>query len=138
MPHQCVRCSRILPVGSKEILSGCQDCGSKFFFYIRDEQIEKARENPIIIPENQKTEIEKDLRELAGVEQDEDLPVILDIESVRVLGTGKYEIDIVKLFNEKRPLVYKLEEGKYLIDLSTTLGKYKKFEKDEKSDEKKE
>ena len=52
----------------------------------------------------------------------EDLkPVILDLESVRVIKPGKFEIDIVSLFNKRRPLIYKLEEGKYIIDLSTSL-----------------
>ncbi len=57
---------------------------------------------------------------MAGITE-EDMPVILDIESVRAVGAGKYEIDIVNLFNKKRPLIYKLEEGKYIIDLASTL-----------------
>ena len=43
MPHQCVHCSKILEIGSKEILEGCNSCGGKFFFYIRDEQAEKIK-----------------------------------------------------------------------------------------------
>ncbi len=136
MPHQCVRCSRILPQASEELLKGCSDCGSHFFFYIRDEQLKKAREDPIKIPEVQRKEIEKDVREIVGVEK-ENQPVILDLESVRVTGPGKFEIDVVNLFNEGRPLIYKLEEGKYLIDLATTLGKYTKKLEGEKSHEKK-
>ena len=54
---------------------------------------------------------------MAGI-TDEKAPVILDLESVRVLKEGKFEIDIVNLFKKGRPLVYKLEEGKYIIDLS--------------------
>jgi predicted nucleic acid-binding Zn-ribbon protein len=42
---------------------------------------------------------------------------------VRVVGSGKFEIDLVNLFNKKRPLVYKIEEGKYIIDLASTLNK---------------
>ena len=122
MPHQCVKCSRIIPGGSKELLDGCSDCHGHFFFYIRDEQLEKIRENPIEIPEKEKEHVEKDIREMAGI-VDEDAPVILDIESVRVLGSGKFEIDVVNLFNKKRPLIYKLEEGKYIIDLSSTLNR---------------
>ncbi|MBM3247734.1 hypothetical protein FJZ17_04330, partial [Candidatus Pacearchaeota archaeon] len=45
----------------------------------------------------------------------------LDLESIRVLGPGKFEIDVVNLFSKKRPLIYKLEEGKYIIDLASTL-----------------
>ncbi len=122
MPHQCVRCSRIIPAGSKELLTGCAECGSHFFFYIREEQLRKIKEEPLEIPEQEKEHIERDIREIAGI-TDEKAPVILDLESVRVTGDGKFEIDIVNLFNKKRPLIYKLEEGKYIIDLASTLNR---------------
>lgn len=122
MPHQCVKCSRIIPMGSKEILEGCADCKGHFFFYIRDEQLQKIREEPIEIPEDQKDQIEKDVREIAGITEGS-APVILDLESIRVTGEGKFELDIVNLFRKDRPLIYKLEEGKYIIDLATTLKK---------------
>jgi predicted nucleic acid-binding Zn-ribbon protein len=118
MPHQCVKCGKIIPIANKELLEGCSNCGSKFFFYIREEQIEAAKEKLIEIPEKEKTKIEKEVREIAGIKE-ENAPVILDFESVRVTGSGKFEIDLAKIFNPKRPLVYKLEEGKYIIDLST-------------------
>jgi len=121
MPHQCVKCSHIIPIGSKELLEGCSECGGHFFFYIRDEQLKKIKETPIEIPEEDKKIIEKDIREMAGI-VDEDAPVILDFESVRVTGSGKFEIDIVNLFNKNRPLIYKLDEGKYIIDLASTLN----------------
>ena len=120
MPHQCVKCSRIIPLGSKELLEGCENCKGHFFFYIRDEQLEQIKEKPIEIPEEEKKVIEKDIREMAGI-KDEEAPVILDLESVRVTGSGKFEIDVVNLFNKDRPLIYKLEEGKYIIDLASTL-----------------
>ena len=120
MPHQCVRCSKIIEVGSKELLEGCSNCNSHFFFYIKDEQFEKIKNNPIEIPNEDKEKIEKEVREIAGITE-EDAPVILDLESVRVTGSGKFEIDIVNLFNKDRPLIYKLEEGKYIIDLASTL-----------------
>ena len=119
MPHQCVHCSKIIPVGSKEILEGCNDCHGKFFFYIRDEQVQKImEEKKAPLPEldtMDKEEVEKDVRSILKIE-DEDKPVILDLESVRVLGNGKFEIDIVSLMNRK-PIVFKLQEGKYLIDI---------------------
>lgn len=118
MPHQCVHCSRIIPIGSKELLEGCKDCGNHFFFFIKDEHLAKIKESPVIeIPSEDKEQIEKDVREMAGI-LEEDAPVILDVESVRVTGAGKFELDIVKLFRKDRPLVYKIEEGKYIIDLS--------------------
>jgi len=120
MPHQCVHCGKLYPAGSKELLSGCTECGSHFFFYIKDELMQKMLETPVEIPIEERKNIEKEIREMAGI-IDEEIPVILDIESVRVTGSGKFEIDIVNLFNKKRPLIYKVEEGKYIIDLASTL-----------------
>lgn len=134
MPHQCVHCSEIYPDAAKELLSGCK-CGSRFFYFIKQEHIDKLKKNAKEVEDiigNQiqekikeinkldKEKIEKDVREMIGLEQ-EDIPVILDLESIRVLSPGKFEIDVVNLFNKKRPLIYKLEEGKYIIDLASTL-----------------
>ena len=119
--HQCVHCGKIYPAGSKELLTGCNDCNSHFFFYIKDEQLSHIKENPIEIPQEEKKTIEQDIREMAGI-TDATAPVILDIESVRAIGSGKFEIDLVNLFRKDRPLIYKLEEGKYIIDLATTLS----------------
>ena len=65
--------------------------------------------------------MEQDVRDIIGVSEQEEIPVILDLESIRVMGPGKFEIDVVNLFNKRRPLIYKLEEGKYIIDLASTL-----------------
>ena len=123
--HQCVHCGKMYPAGSKELLEGCSSCGSHFFFYIRDEHLEKIREsaeNPIEMPSAEKKQVEKEIRDMAGI-TDTEAPVILDIESVRVSGPGKFEIDLVNLFKKDRPLVYKMGEGKYIIDLSSTLSR---------------
>jgi len=116
-----VKCSKIISAGSKELLEGCSECHSRFFFYVREEQLEKLRDKIIEIPEKDKKQIEQDIRAIAGIEE-EDTPVILDFESVRVTGEGKFELDLTNLFNKKKPLVYKLEEGKYLIDIARTLN----------------
>lgn len=120
MPHQCVHCGTFYPAGSRELLEGCSECGSHFFFYVKEEQLQRIKENPIEIPDVDKKKVEREIREMAGIIED-DIPVILDIESVRVTGSGRYEIDLVNLFNKKRPLIYKVEEGKYIIDLASTL-----------------
>ncbi len=120
MPHQCVHCGKMYPAGSKELLEGCSGCGSHFFFYIKEEQLQRIKDNPIEIPVEERKNVEREIREMAGIIED-DIPVILDIESIRVTGSGRYEIDLVNLFNKKRPLIYKVEEGKYIIDLASTL-----------------
>ncbi|MFA5019655.1 MAG: Zn-ribbon containing protein [Candidatus Pacearchaeota archaeon] len=119
MPHRCVHCGTIYPDASEELLKGCS-CGSHFFFYLRDDQVKKAEETPgIEFAQGDKEQIEQDIREIIGIE-DENTPVVLDLESVRVVSPGIFEIDLVNLFNKKMPLIYKLEEGKYIIDLASS------------------
>lgn len=119
---------------SEEILKGCS-CGSRFFYYIRQEKLDElrreVRETITELDKSDKDQIEKDIRELTGLDEKPDQPVILDLESVRVIKPGKFEIDVVNLFSKKRPLIYKLEEGKYIIDLAASL-KANKEEVDKK------
>ena len=119
MSHQCVRCSTRYEDGSSELLNGCS-CGSKFFFYIRKEYMQEAQKIVTNLSQEQKKEIESDVRDLIVEEKfDEEKPVILDLESIKILEPGKYELDIVKLF-KKQPLIIRVEEGKYIIDLKST------------------
>lgn len=120
MSYRCVHCSRIYPDGAKEILEGCQ-CKSKFFFYIKEEKLKEILENKsdeLNLSAEEKNQMEEDVREIAGV-KDEDTPVFLDFESVKVIKPGKYLLDLQKLFTMDKPRVYKLEDGKYIVDLSS-------------------
>ncbi|MBI2663448.1 hypothetical protein HYX15_02855 [Candidatus Woesearchaeota archaeon] len=124
MPHKCVRCGKIYPDGSSELLKGCTDCNSKFFFFVKKKDIEEADKIIGSLSDDDKTQIEQDVYDIIGIEED-DKPVILDLESIRILQPGKYELDIIELFKGK-PLVYRVEEGKYIIDLASTFGTKKK------------
>jgi len=62
---------------------------------------------------------------LVGSEIDSDQPVVLDLEAIRVMRPGKYELDLVHLFKNE-PLIFKLEDGKYMIDLVTSFDKLRK------------
>ena len=115
MPHQCVRCNSLYDDGAQEILHGCK-CGGKLFFYIKEERLKELKESTIKLTKKEKREIEMDAFDLIGVSRDREKPVILDLESIRILKPGKYELDLVHLF-KKQPLIYKLDEGKYVIDL---------------------
>ncbi len=125
MPHQCVRCNTFYEDGSKEILQGCP-CGGKLFFYVSKAKLQKAKHVTSGLSKAEKKQIETDIFEIIGEENDPEKPVILDFESIEVKGPGKFEIDLVNLFNKKQPLVYKLEDGKYLIDIATSFSKMKK------------
>jgi len=122
MPHQCVRCSKMYPDGSREILTGCS-CGGRFFFFMKEKSVEDAQKITQNLTSEDKVRMEKDALDLVGEkseqEQSDDHPVVLDLESIRVNQPGKFEIDLVDLFNGE-PLVYKLSDGKYVIDIAST------------------
>lgn len=130
MPHQCVRCGKVHEDGSRAILEGCS-CGSKFFFYIRKDAPIEAQKTATEVREqlspNDIKNMENDVREImkepAASSTGEEAPfaakpVVLDVETVRVLGPGRYELDIVNLFKDSR-VVIKVGEGKYRIDLAS-------------------
>ena len=113
--------------GSDAILTGCT-CGAKLFYFIRkqalDAKTKQQTEIPQLdLPNGDRAQIEEDIYDIIGDEIDKNLPVVLDVESVRVSEQGKFELDLVHLFNKKQPLVYKLEEGKYMIDLPASLNR---------------
>ncbi len=123
MPHKCVRCGEVYDDGASEILKGCK-CGAKLFLYFKKSN--KKVEQIIELSDQEKNQIEKDVYDLIGAEADKNAPVILDIESIHIVKPGKFELDLVNLFNKKQPLVYKLEDGKYVIDLPNTFLKARK------------
>jgi hypothetical protein len=118
MPHQCVRCGTFYEDGATEILSGCK-CGGKLFFYIKKDRVEEAKKlaDKIKLSKAEKEQIEKDVFDMVGSEIDKDNPVVLDFESIRVLKPGQYELDLVSMF-KKEPVIFRLEEGKYMIDIA--------------------
>jgi predicted nucleic acid-binding Zn-ribbon protein len=131
MPHQCVRCNTFYDDGAEEILKGCK-CGARLFFYVRKDAVQKVKEMTADLTKEEKKEIEKDVYDLVDQEESEK-PIILDIESIRVLKPGKFEIDLVHLF-KKDPLVYKLGDGKYVIDLASVFSGKKEKEKAKEDD----
>ena len=117
MPHQCVRCDTFYEDGATEILKGCT-CGGRLFFFIKKEKMEEAQKEAtnVNLSDKDKKQIEEDIFDLVGSQIDKESPVVLDLEAIKVLTPGKYELDLVHLFKGE-PLVVKLEDGKYMIDL---------------------
>lgn len=129
MPHQCVRCAKIYEDGSTEVLKGCP-CGGRFFFFMSKQAVEKVKTISAGLTKEDRLNIENDIKDIIEVEDDE-TPVYLDIESIRIMKPGKYELDLIELF-KGNPLVYKYGSGRYIIDLASTF----KSVKDEKEDKK--
>lgn len=127
MSYRCVHCSQTYEDNASELTSGC-NCGSKFFFYIKKEKIKELEESRLTLSnlsKKEKNQMEADVREIAGIENEE-IPVFLDFESITIMAPGKYLIDVQKLLSNDKPRVYKLEDGKYIIDLSLKTNKEKK------------
>lgn len=119
MPNQCVKCNKFFEDGSNQLLKGCDNCGGKFFFYIKKGELESAKKITQNLSTDDKQQIVQDVFGIIGNEYDSSMPVFLDFESIRVISPGKYELDIVNLFKGK-PVIYRVEDGKYIIDLKST------------------
>lgn len=123
MPHQCVRCNTFYDELTEDLLKGCK-CGGKLFFYIKKESLNRAKQMVVNLSEKEKSQIEQDVLDIVGPSSSDE-PVVLDLESIRVTRPGKYEIDLVQLFKGE-PVIYKLDEGKYVIDIIKSFSAGKK------------
>jgi hypothetical protein len=103
MPHKCVRCSKLFESGSNELKHGC-GCGSKVFLFLQN------KDDAAHLGDTKWIE-----GELANIVKQSDAPVTLDVENVRVLNKGVFELDISSLM--KNPVVIKDDEGIYYIRL---------------------
>lgn len=129
MPNKCTKCGKIHPDDASYLLEeGCDKCGSRFFFYVRQDALKQAEEDIKKLTTKEIEEIEHDIRDIVSeVEKpvEEDETVILDVEAIRVIKPGKYYIDVTKLFMQ-RPIVIRVGPGRYEIDLTTVMSYFKK------------
>jgi len=103
MPHRCIRCSKLHESGALALRQGCE-CGAKVFIYLSD------RKDAAHLGDTKWIE-----SELAHIVEKTDAPVTLEVENVRVLNKGVFELDINSLV--KNPLVVRDEDGVYYIRL---------------------
>lgn len=120
MPYRCVHCSATYDDASQEMIAGCR-CGGRFFFYIKEDKLQeilRQQEQAPQLTAEEKEQMEHEVREITGLEDQPETSVFLDFESVKVLKPGKYLLDLSRLFVKRKPQVYQLEDGKYIVDLS--------------------
>jgi len=121
MPHVCVKCGKVYEDTDQAVLKGCS-CGSHFFFYVRKERYEelksKAQEIVSNLSQDEIREMEKEVKDMLKQEGHKEDVIVLDVETIRVIKPGKYEIDIMQLFRGK-PIVIRIADGKYIIDLDS-------------------
>ena len=124
MVHQCVKCSKVYEDGSERLLKGCS-CGGRFFFYIKKKHLEDVKEEVVNLSKKDREKIQQDVFDIIGGKVEDDKPVILDLESIKAIKPGKFEVDVVNLFKGK-PVIFRMEKGKYIIDLASTFQQVRK------------
>jgi len=124
MPHQCIRCNAVFPDDAREIARGCT-CGGKLFFYVKPAKLKEAKQLGEQLTLGQKEAIEEDVADVVGHDADDDEALVLDLESIRQVAPGKYELDLQRLLNGEK-LVYKLGDGEYGVDLAKAFKELKK------------
>lgn len=121
MPHQCLSCSEIYDNDSNVILNGCSNCGGKLFLFIKKVPKEQV---DIELSKDEKDLVLSELENIVDLESIDE-PIILKLENIRILGSGKYEIDINQLLKKNKPVVFKVQDGIYVIDLNYLREKVK-------------
>ncbi len=118
MPHQCLNCESIFDNKSDAIIKGCPSCGHKLFLFLKTEP---KKQKEIELTKEKKDLILKELEQITDLE-DTKTPIILKLENVRIIAPGKYELDINQLMKKQKPVIYKVQDGTYVIDLNFLEG----------------
>ncbi len=115
MPHQCLNCNEIYDNSSDAIIKGCPKCGKKLFLYIKKVP---SKKDEIELSSQEKEFIMDEINSITKIEE-HDTPIILKLENIRVIKPGKYEIDINQLMKKDKPIIFKVQDGTYIIDLNS-------------------
>jgi predicted nucleic acid-binding Zn-ribbon protein len=115
--HKCINCGRTYSEQDESILKGCK-CGSNLFIIQKSEQEQK---------ESIIKEIDRFLNSLKRKKHIE-AKIHFDLENIKVIKEGIYELNIRKLF-EKSPIVVEIKDGAYHVHLPSAFekGKYEGF-----------
>ena len=117
MPHKCTKCGREFRDGSVEILRGCPSCGGKKFLYVSDRvKNEDVLEGKSIekIAEETKQEV-LEVKHQGPATRPTD--ILERVESVRIVGKGKYELNLERLAESSDIIIGMGDDGKYMLDL---------------------
>ena len=106
MPHRCIRCGKDYGADAMELIRGC-DCGARIFLYMKKkEDLEKA---------GGVGWLQRELKKLD--ERRKGSPLSIEIENVRMLEKGVFELDLPSLVIGKDPVVVKDSYGVYYVKL---------------------
>ncbi len=129
-----MNCGRRYEDDSEELLKGCV-CGSTLFLYEKDPE-DKKNKKPAKKKDALVEEIDNFLKNLKKKLKRKP-EVRFDLESIKVVRDGIYEINIARLL-EKLPLIIEIKDGSYNIHLPSAFkqGRFETFDIKELEDEK--
>ncbi len=113
--HKCLNCGRKFEKITDAMLRGCPDCGGKLFLYLKNEENVSAAELV--------DRIEVEEREPVEGEQ---------IESLRILSPGVYELNLDTLLERKEIVMRLKENGTYVVPLPSLFRKHQQHKKKQK------
>jgi len=139
MPHRCTKCGAVFDDGDSVILTGCPECKWNKFLYVKAEDTGIGRAMTEIAGEEKSGgwDIEERVKEKEGQSIDrvlEDIDRILEsddvnkkdldldrVDSIRILDSGSYELNLSSIMEKEEIVVGIKEEGQYAIDLPMIL-----------------
>ena len=145
MPHRCTKCGAVFEDGDSVILTGCPECKWNKFLYVKAEETSKELKTESVESDVSKWDTEKKIAEKQEKTIDDVLENIdraldsddvnkkeldLDrVDSIRILNTGSYELNLGSIMKKEEIVVGIKEEGQYAIDLPMMLQQSGKKEK---------
>ncbi|WNY26375.1 Zn-ribbon domain-containing protein [Methanolapillus ohkumae] len=140
MPHRCTKCGAIFSDGDSVILTGCPQCKWGKFLYVREEVV-AADSSRADADSSGFSEIEKTKWPDAKIDQSDSINRVLEnidnvldsdemkkqepdrnrVDSIRILDSGSYELNLGSIMDKEEIVVGIKEEGQYAIDLPVIL-----------------
>ncbi len=106
--HKCLNCGKKFERITEEMLKGCPECGGNLFLYIKDG--EDITANEVV----ERIQVEEQVEMMPDGEQ---------IESLKIMSPGVYELNLNALL-EKKGIVMRLkDDGSYAINLPSLFKK---------------
>jgi uncharacterized protein len=124
MVHICVKCGKVYPDSSAEILIGCSQCGGKKFYFERP----GATKGKTSAAEH--TPAPAAPSPAPAREEPDDEERRSRVESIRIVAPGTYELNIEKMAQSDDRVVSLGREGSYAVDLLSMSGAKKKRKAD--------
>ena len=126
MPHKCMKCGREFRDGSVEILKGCPSCGGKKFIYVSD----RVKNDDVLQEKSLSTIAQETKQQVLEVKTavgpaDNASDILARVESVRIMGKGKYELNLEQMAGSQDVIIGMGTDGRYVVDLAS-MSKSKK------------